>query len=577
LLACSKASGAEVLRAVASSHRDPRRRPLVRAFLGTDIVSAEAPAYAQALALGRCIRVPAATLTELRSGGSPQLGEYLEAVGASSLLVVPLRIEGHPIGTLTLARDGGRPAYGSRDELLAEEMASRAALAIENARLYDEARRARAAADAAASRAAFLSDASRVLASSLDYASTLRSLADLVVPRLADLCVVLVRGDSGCLEQVAEAAQDPEKQAALRALRNHTAAYTRPDGFAQRALAGEPVFVPDVGGAIHAHGDDDPERQHILHLLRFRSVVIVPIRARGRVVGLICFGMAESGRASTVDDVALASGLAERAAAAIENARLYDDAQRAIAAAEEAVRAREDFLSIAGHELRTPVTALRLQLHGLLRAANSEGGGSALVDRATRFGRSIDRLARLIDELLDVSRVTTGRLALERSDVELGELVRDILARHAEQLAREGCDVRLTCAERVAGRWDRPRIEQVFTNILTNAAKYGRGRPIHVTVEPLGAGQARVSVRDHGIGIPEADLTRIFGRFERGDGARDFGGLGLGLWIAREIAEAHGGRIYAESVPGAGATFHVELPRAGVSDLQATPIPQIKL
>jgi signal transduction histidine kinase len=385
-----------------------------------------------------------------------------------------------------------------------------------------------------------------------------------VVPRLGDICVILARGEDGRLEQAAEAALDPEKRAALRGLRDHQQAYARPDGFMRRALEGETVFATELP-AIHHHGgvDDDPRRALLLRTLRFRSVIVVPIKTRGEVVGTICFGMADSGRSSTPEDVSLAQALAERAATAIENARLYDEAQRARSAAEEAVRVRDDFLSIAGHELRTPVTALRLQLHALSRA-NGPEADALLGERLTRIGRSVDRLARLIDQLLDVSRVAAGRLALERSEVELGELVRDVLARHSEQLTREGCEVRLTCAERVAGSWDRPRIEQVFTNLLTNAAKYGRGHPIHVTVEPWGADAARVSVRDHGIGIPEADRARIFDRFERGSAARNFGGLGLGLWIARQVVEAHGGRIFAESPPGEGATFHVELPRGVV-------------
>ncbi|NOK34798.1 response regulator [Corallococcus exercitus] len=228
----------------------------------------------------------------------------------------------------------------------------------------------------------------------------------------------------------------------------------------------------------------------------------------------------------------------------------------------ESLQARDDFLAVASHELKTPLAAFRLHLERLERSLGEEALGRAKSPLESA-GRQVQRLHALMETLLDVSQLTTGRLALELNDVDLTAVVGDAVARLREEVARMGVTVTLDAGLPLVGRYDKLRIDQVVTHLLTNAAKYGEGRPIavHVAAED---GTARLTVRDQGIGISEADRARIFERFERAVPGRNYGGLGLGLWIARQVVEAHGGRITVDSKPGLGSTFVVELPIEGL-------------
>lgn len=237
-----------------------------------------------------------------------------------------------------------------------------------------------------------------------------------------------------------------------------------------------------------------------------------------------------------------------------DRARLWRHAQAE-------VRERDEFLSIASHELRTPVTALLLQLQLLQRAAQRSieelprlfEGKVDVLERQTR------RISLLVNELLDVSRMRLGKLELRYEPLDLAEVAREVAAHLRPEIARAGSRLRLELSPST-GRFDRIRIEQVITNLLVNAAKFGGGRPIVLAVE-ADPSRARIRVTDRGIGIPAEHQLRVFERFERGVPAQHFGGLGLGLYIVRQIVEAHGGEIRVESTPGAGATFTAQLPR----------------
>ncbi|HEU4382228.1 MAG TPA: PAS domain-containing sensor histidine kinase [Anaeromyxobacteraceae bacterium] len=237
-----------------------------------------------------------------------------------------------------------------------------------------------------------------------------------------------------------------------------------------------------------------------------------------------------------------------------ERARLYRQAQ-------EEVRRRDEFLSIASHELRTPVAALQLQLQILHRVAEQAQSPlpRQLVDKVEGLERQTRRLTVLVNELLDVSRMRLGRLELRLEEMDLADLAREAVRQLEAELGRSGSRIAVRAEVPASGRWDRLRLEQVITNLLVNAAKFGEGRPIAVTVSAAD-GLARLTVADQGIGIPAEHQERIFGRFERAASAEHYGGLGLGLYIAREIVEAHGGRIRLASSPGLGSTFTVELP-----------------
>jgi len=247
----------------------------------------------------------------------------------------------------------------------------------------------------------------------------------------------------------------------------------------------------------------------------------------------------------------IARDITERKKSEAERERLYREAQ-------EAARAREDFLSMAGHELRTPLTTLQFQFHTLGRRL-AAGQADKAVELLERSRGQLDRLVRLTEELLDVTRITSGRLDLEREETDLSGVTREAAERFRDAAQRAGCELRIEAPPGVRGTWDKSRLDQVVTNLLSNAVKFGKGKPIEIRVEPDTA-WARISVRDQGIGMSQEDLSKVFDRFERAVSRRSYGGMGLGLWITRQIVEAHGGKIEVESEPGRGSMFRVDLP-----------------
>ena len=262
--------------------------------------------------------------------------------------------------------------------------------------------------------------------------------------------------------------------------------------------------------------------------------------------------------------VSIARDITERKRTQLERELLYREAV-------DAIRARDEFLSVASHELRTPLSALQLQIQTLLqpprRSPQAVLSPEQIKAKLEMAYRQTERLTRLVGQLMDVSRITAGRLRLEREEIDLSTLVRDVVGRLGEEARRTRSDVQITAATPVVGSWDRIRVEQVVGNLLTNAFKFGDGRPIEITVESKGP-IARLVVVDHGIGIAPEDVERIFRRYEQAISSRAFGGLGLGLYIARQIIEAHGGTIRVESQPGAGSTFSVDLPRGATTSAE---------
>jgi signal transduction histidine kinase len=224
----------------------------------------------------------------------------------------------------------------------------------------------------------------------------------------------------------------------------------------------------------------------------------------------------------------------------------------------EAVRARDDFLSIASHELKTPLTAFQLNLSAIERGL-SQVSQVTIGDRLEVARRSVRRLARLIELLLDVSQLTTGRLKLSPAQVDLATIVSDVVAASEEEARRLGTLLSVQLESPLPGNFDPERMGQVVHHLLSNALKFGQGRPVELSLRSQGNGVV-LTVVDHGIGIPPDDRARIFERFERAVSVRQYGGLGLGLWVARQVVEAHQGAIRVEDTPGGGATFHIHLP-----------------
>jgi PAS domain S-box-containing protein len=236
--------------------------------------------------------------------------------------------------------------------------------------------------------------------------------------------------------------------------------------------------------------------------------------------------------------------------------RKAEDQRLRLSQAHEEIRLRDDFLSIVSHELKTPLTAMQLQLELLgMRLDTIDSALASTVERVTHSG---DRLASLIDSLLDVSRIATGRLVLKCERFDAARDIEHVVEGLRPAAGAAGCELDLHTEESLEVTWDRVRIDQVVMNLLSNAIKYGAGGPIAMTLAKDGDAVV-LEIRDHGPGIPEEDLTRIFGRFERAASMRHYGGLGLGLYVAREIVEAHAGTVHARNLPG-GACFTVRLP-----------------
>jgi signal transduction histidine kinase len=421
--------------------------------------------------------------------------------------------------------------------------------------------------DRATRAAHFLARASAVLGENLDYRDTLKRVAQLAVPEESDWCLIDILDDAGKLQPVAQVHLDPEKVEALRLWRERRSLpAAAPFGPAHVVRTAEPQLVPQITAEMVAGFARDDEERALLERLEPRSYLAVPLQARGAVLGALTLVSSRPDRAYDATDLAFAEELARRAGFAVDNARLYSRTQ-------EAVRLRDDFLSVASHELRTPLTTLQLQLQSLLSAVSK--GKPTIVNprdesKLDRAVRSTERLSDLVDTLVDVSRIASGNLPMSRVTVDLGVAARKVVARFGEESRRVEAPLQIIedgqlvadgapPAHPILGYWDRERVEQMIGNLLSNALKYGTGKPIDVELSSDGV-WADVTVRDRGMGIAPADLERIFGRFERAVSVRNYGGLGLGLYMTREIAARHGGSVRATSQPGEGAAFTIRLP-----------------
>jgi signal transduction histidine kinase/DNA-binding response OmpR family regulator len=389
--------------------------------------------------------------------------------------------------------------------------------------------------------AAFLARASAELSTSLDLQSTLQTAVRLPLGGLAEWCALETGGSAAAPASAAAGHEDAAGEDAARAAAAHLAVARLRTRSEAALVDGRAPFDPD-------------EASGALERLAPARALVVPLSAHGSRFGTLCLFARDPERLDG-GRVALAEELGRRISQAIENALLHEQTR-------EAVRAREEFLSVASHELRTPLTALSLQAR-LLEQVVSRGGPLAesrdeLRRRIGSIQRQIGRLGALTDSVLDLARIRSTRMRLRRGPCDLAEVARDVAARFEDVLRGEGRTLTLLAPPRLVGRWDGTRLEQLVSNLVANAVKHGGKGSVTIAVSREDR-LATVCVSDSGPGIPAAEHARIFDAFAQGRHA-GAGGLGLGLYIARSIAHAHGGRISLESAEGRGAAFRVELP-----------------
>jgi Na+/proline symporter/signal transduction histidine kinase len=399
----------------------------------------------------------------------------------------------------------------------------------------------------------FLAGVSALLASSLDVEATARTAVRLPVPHLADAALLALRRDGGprvCLVH-ADPLREPRAREALDDLRSEL------DGAASISRALE------TGRSVTSRPAAQAGWPEALRSALPEAVELtLPLVGVGEPLGTLSLFGAREERLSTPEDLALAEELARRLGIALDNARLYAEAERG-------VRARDEFLAIASHELKGPLGPLQLRIATLERlVARGELRAVPHEKLVQIFGGArghVHRLAALIDDLLDVTRLSTKRFRLDVAPMDLAAAVREIVEHHLAEAAAAGVTLTVHASSPVIGAWDRRRLDQVVGNLVGNALKYAPGAPVDVYVQGEGP-NARLRVQDQGPGVAPADQERIFQAFERGRSRPGVTGLGVGLFVVREIVRAHGGSVTVESAPGQGTTFTVSLPRGSAAE-----------
>ena len=511
----------------------------------------------------------------------------MESVGGeppAAYVVLPVTVRGRTESALLVGYAGERelPPH-LLEALLGVAALAGATLARQRADrellVLAEERAARAIAEVTERRARLLSEVSKALFASFDYEAALVSVARLLVPALADWCAVelgavelgdgelgdgelgdgeLGDGELGDGElpevgrDLAIVHADPAKIELVRELRARPGPDV-PRGAARVMATGEPQLHPEIGGSLLADWTRDPRHLRAASSCGIASAMIVPMGVHGTVHGAITLVSGEPRRRFGPEDLALAEEIGRRAGTAIENARLYREAR-------EAIGVRDQFLAIASHELKTPLTALMLVIDGAERALDRiPDAPTSMRSKIAALSRQGQRLTHLVTDQLDVARIQSGHLGISIEQVDLSAVTREVAERHREEASTAGSALEVAVGEPVTGMWDRNRIDQVVSNLLSNAIKYGAGEPISLSVESSGE-TARLCVVDRGVGIAPEDHERIFRRFERAAESGVFPGMGLGLWIAREIVTQLGGSIRVESRRGGGARFIMDLP-----------------
>lgn len=502
---------------------------------GAVLYQVDEPEYFEAIGRARALaieRVEADPRTR-------RLTDYFAARGITSMLDVPIWVEGRLAGVLCHEHVGTPRRWTPGDQDFAVGVGQTVSSAL--------AARAHTRAEAAAARAEFLAHISHAVGGSLDLTEVAQRVARTVVPRLADVAVVWTRDQDDVLKCIAYAHtfENDEKSAVDSAL-NGAFSMGEDHAFAERVIRQSQSLLYDrISPSILRELEVSRLQRAFLDAIDIRAAMGVPLTVAGKAFGaLVLIG---SRRQYGETDLALAEDVALRVGAAMENSRLYS-------AAQEAIRARDDFLVLAAHELRTPLASLQLHVDIVRRHAQRAMDQVFAVEGAA-LSKQVGKLAALFDQVDEALRIRSEGVRLKRETFDLVPLVESC----AKNRAGPGVTVRFRAEQPAVGRWDRRRVEQLVTTVIGNAVKFGAGKPIDVELRNEGSA-AVMTVRDYGPGIAADRIASIFSPFERAAPRDDCGGLGLGLYIARAIAEAHEGSIAVASSEGEGATFEVRLP-----------------
>ncbi len=495
----------------------------------------------------------------------PELAAEYPVAPQQAWANLPLTVDGRTLGAMTLSFAEPR-AFDESERAFIELLAQQCAQALDRSRLYEAERRARASAEAEARWSATLERVSSLLASSLDFHQTVRHVGEAVVPELADLAQVYLL-EGGRLVRASSTCADPARQPLVDALDRRVG--LRLDTELPQSVAirtGEPQLIPRVDDDGYRRIAEDEEHLRLLRGIGARSVIVLPLLARGAPIGALSLGRFDPDRAFRREDLGLAGELARRVALGLDNARLFDAEQRARTEAEAASRAKSEFLAVMSHELRTPLNAVLgyLDLLDAGVAGPLTPGQGRYLERVTASGK---HLLGLIEEVLTFSRLEADREEVAPETVRAGEVARQA-AELVEPLARArglGFRVETEGVADVEVRTDPGKLRQVLVNLLGNAVKFTDAGEVVLSAAPApDGGSVRFAVRDTGIGIAAEAREKIFEPFwQAAQGmTRRVGGTGLGLAVARELARLLGGELTVESEPGVGSVFTVALPVA---------------
>ena len=403
----------------------------------------------------------------------------------------------------------------------------------------------------------FLSQAGEILVSSLNSNYIFESISKLSVPYLADWCSFDMMNDDEALENFITYHRDNTKISYAKEMHQLYADHPKSEDDILKAIAsGKTQVYKDAGKKILQDPSLTDIQREMAEELSNTTIMIIPLIAHGHSLGTLTFAVYGIGKEYDNNDVALGEELGRRVALALENAKLYHFSQRAI-------EIRNDFLSIASHELNTPITSVKLQLQMVHRTLTNKKDEAFPIERFKKSidtsVKQVDRLINLVQVLLDVSRIQSGQFNFTFDKVNVYDMVNDVVDRHKELLQTYSCTLNTVNTATISAYWDKTRMEQVLTNLINNAIKYAPGKiEVHVTEDNS---NVKIAVKDYGGGIPEDKIHSIFDRFERGNSPESVSGLGLGLYIVKQIIEGHNGKIEIQSKLNEGSCFSIVLPK----------------